>query len=302
MSSDNYKELNYSELFKNLIIPREQSTKKPSENKTVREDGDEDAMIINDNIITFLYYLFPRELFIKALSLIESNDMFIYVLLPNHIDPSMENNKDKNNTYITKTFDDKADKDNMASRSKTIDNNDADDTVEKTKSNEPTRTSIDSIKLIDMLYDEDNDDDDSLIYELIIKSSNDRIPPITTTLKNWNCSCVEFTEHFRKGMMMKNNIDEEMKLIDRFIKIIDDPTKFSNDIFAKIDKFSLSKQYYFDLIKNKGIICPHLLAYSILLKSSKQVLKYFILNKADVILIPITNMDEWLKLHINIII
>lgn len=34
---------------------------------------------LNDIIVSFLYHLFPNELFIRAFSLLESNDMFIYV-------------------------------------------------------------------------------------------------------------------------------------------------------------------------------------------------------------------------------
>lgn len=35
---------------------------------------------LDDTIASFLYYMFPRELFIRAISLLESSDMFIYIL------------------------------------------------------------------------------------------------------------------------------------------------------------------------------------------------------------------------------
>lgn len=195
---------------------------------------------MNDIIASFLYYMFPRELFIRALSLIDSCNMFIYVLIPSKVDE---------------------------------------------ETNQPLR-SLQISDLVNSIYD------DSELYRLIVKPSDEDVP-IYVDLNNWMCSCQEYTDL----MLEEVNSTKDGNLATSLLNDIDDSQKFQEDRFSQLDAHSLSMQRY---VSQDKINCPHLLAYSILLRSSTRTLSHFI-EKGQVLLIQIDNMDEWLKLHINVV-
>lgn len=211
--------INYSELFGQLI----------------NKNGE-----MNDTVASFLYYMFPRELFIRALSLIESCNMFIYVLVPSGV-----NNE----------------------------------------TNQPLKC-LEAFELVNSIYD------DAGLHRLIVKPSDENIP-IYVDLNNWMCSCHEYTDL----MLGQLNHVHSGSLETSLLKDIDDSQNFQEDRFAQLDAHSLSMQRY---IHSEKLNCPHLLAYSILLRSSTRILLHF-LERGQILLIQINNMDEWLKLHINVV-
>lgn len=237
---------------------------------------------MDDTMASFLYYLFPRELFIRALSLLESNDMFIYTFQPDSSLPLKESS-------TTKTFDDKdavtKTSSDLTSSSKTDpdnerDSNEAEGKKEKEKEIE---------ELVNDVYNEE----DQFLHRLIVKPENTHSPPISVDLLNWFCSCSEFNELFHE------ELKKGEELSNCLIKEIDDMSEFSNDKFSQLDAHSLSRQKYFKFDK---CLCHHLLAYSIILRSSPDILRYFTLKNCSVFHLRIDNLDEWLKLHINIVI
>lgn len=219
--------------------------------------------------------MFPRDLFIRALSLLESNDMMIYIL-------------DNDNSQDT-----------TAKRTETL----ADESMSKSEINEidtkvraktiNTETNSELQYMNDTLRSIYKDDDSKLIYRLIVESND--TAPIYVDLKNWTCSCNEYCELFHDSISLNRKESIQNELITE----IDDIEEFKDDHFAQLDIHSFSRQYYFQFDK---VICPHLLAYSILLRSSLTVLEHFVIRKSNVLLIRINNIDEWLKLHINIIV
>ena len=244
--------INISELFEKLI------TFNKEENKYV----------MDETISSFLYYLFPRDLFIRALSLLESNNMFIYVL-------EKGKGKEKENNTIT---------DDCNIQNRLIENFYKDSLHEL----------IFLFRLIvkNQLETQQNKSQESLIYVDIL---------------HWSCSCNEYCLEILKQIESKEEDDDDDDDIDiipndirnHLLIEIDDLEKFSKDKFCQLDLFSFSKQRYF---KYNKVMCPHLLAYSILLISKESVLRFFIQQKKTVLLLPIDNINEWLRLHTNIII
>ncbi|CCF57246.1 hypothetical protein KAFR_0C02530 [Kazachstania africana CBS 2517] len=232
---------------------------------------------IDDTVSSFLYYMFPRDLFIRALSLIESNNMFIYALAAECCQVSA----------LTTTFHDTP----------------VSSTISKSVTSEITEIDVNipqmssPISQVNKLIEKFMQDDIDLSYRLIVRPENTQSSPLYVDLDNWTCSCTEFSELFQKELeTSRNSANTDLK--DLLIREIDDMNDFSEDKFAQLDSHSLSKQRYF---KWERITCCHLLAYSIVLKSSPKLLRYFIVEKTNVLLIPINNIDEWLKLHINIV-
>ncbi|KAK5781519.1 hypothetical protein RI543_001067 [Arxiozyma heterogenica] len=255
---NNYNDLlNISELFDKLI----------TFNKGINK------YVLDETISSFLYYLFPRDLFIRALSLLESNDMFIYVL---------EKDIRGENKSLTCT-----------------DNNNNDNNDNDIQN-----------KLIENFY-RHSLHELSFLFRLIVKNQIEFIHDNNTNKKSnnilhWSCSCDEYSSELLKQMDYKENFEEEddvdivpSSIKDYLLIEIDDLEKFSTDRFCQLDSFSLSKQRYF---KYNKVMCPHLLAYAILLTSNENVLKFFIQQERTVYLLSINNINEWLKLHINIII
>lgn len=237
---------------------------------------------MDNAIASFLYYLFPRELFVTALSLIESSNMFIYVL-----DVQTDNKSIKSNisigTDIDKSFESSVDETKKSAT-----------TVKGAISviSKPDAETSTTDLLVNTLYENESE----LLYRLIVKSGNDQQPPIYVDLQNWFCTCDDYTELFLEEI--SKNPSDKSDHSASLIKEIDDLQDFSDDKFAQLDAHSFSKQRY---MHHEKVMCAHLLAYSMLLRSSARTLRHFTVEKAEVLLIPINNMDEWLKLHINIV-
>lgn len=253
--------INYSKLFSQLIGRNGQ---------------------LDDTIASFIYYLFPRELFVRALSLIESSDMFIYVLDPHRSNKnsirctSVSTDVDSSSSSCAEGFN------GLCGTTTNVDNKSG------TASESSKTLSVDS--LVKMIYENESE----LLHRLIIKSEHEGKPPIYVDLQNWFCSCDEFSDLFFREISSCPNDDYSSFLVKEII----DLQEFSDDRFAQLDAHSLSKQRYF---LHDKVMCAHILAYSMLLRSSEQVLRYFTIAKSQVLLIPVSNMDEWLKLHINIV-
>ncbi|QLL34958.1 hypothetical protein HG536_0H03330 [Torulaspora globosa] len=252
MKSD--RTINYSRLFSQLI----------------GRDGQMD-----DTIASFLYYLFPRELFVRALSLIESCDMFIYLL---------DTNQCEKNRGHTSSVSTEAD---SPSKPSSEGNFDPADAAIGQRSNATNKKETDP--LVSMAYESGPD----YLHRLIVKSDTDGKAPIFVDLQNWFCSCDEYTDLFAKETAAQPD-----DYVSRLVRDVDDVQDFSDDRFAQLDAHSLCKQRYF---RHDKVMCAHLLAYSILLRSSKNVLRYFTTVKPQVPMISVSNMDEWLKLHINLV-
>lgn len=249
--------VNYSELFSQLIA---------------KDDK------IDTSMLTFLYYMFPRDLFIRALSLLESNDMMIYIL-----------DNDDVSSIPAKRTETLADESVLKPGLSEVDA-----TLQAEKISADTNSELKYMNdTLRSLYDEDDDNDYKQLYRLIVKS--DDTTPIYVDLKNWTCSCDEYCELFHNSI--NSNSTEPIR--NQLINEIDDIEEFKDDHFAQMNIHSFSRQYYFQFDK---VMCPHLLAYSILLKSNLSVLQHFVIHKSNVLLIRINNIDEWLKLHINIVV
>lgn len=228
---------------------------------------------MDDTIASFLYYLFPRELFIRAVSLIESCDMFIYVLDPDNC------HRDSGITTSVST-----DVDSPTS------SNSVRPIAPAVPDMNPTNKSQEIDPLVSIVYDSESD----TLHRLIVKTDNGGNPPIYVDLQNWFCSCDEYSDLFASET--DKIIDESY--IDHLSNEVTDLHEFSDDRFAQLDAHSLSKQRYF---LHDKVCCAHLIAYSLLLRTSKRVLHYFATEKQQVPMIRVTSMDEWLKLHINIV-
>lgn len=260
--------------------------------KLVKFDPNEDKYVMDETVSSFLYYMFPRDLFIRALSLLESHDMFIYVLesesppIAEHI-PTLRD--DESSTSIIRQ---------ESSTGTITDNNNSTNKIDA-----PLQT-----KLIAKFYQESLHELDFL-FKLIVKNQSENMNTtnessdslIYVDILHWTCSCHEYTKGIADQIELdhKVNPDSNKPLKDFLLLEIDDIDEFSTDIFCQLDSYSLSKQRYF---KYDNVMCPHLLAYAILLVSNKDVLTYFTQQEGYVFLLSINSINEWLKLHINIII
>lgn len=260
--------------------------------KLIKFDPNEDKYVMDETISSFLYYMFPRDLFIRALSLLESHDMFIYVL---------ENESPPIAGQIPTLRDDESSTLIIRQESSTSTVTDIDSSRNKT--NAPLQA-----RLIAKFYEESLYELDFL-FKLIVKNQSENMDTanqspdslIYVDILHWTCSCHEYTKGIANQIELNHKIspDSNIPLKDCLLSEIDDIDKFSADKFCQLDSYSLSKQRYF---KYENVMCPHLLAYAILLVSNKDVLTYFTQQKEYVFLLSIDSINEWLKLHINIII
>lgn len=266
--SDNENRINYSELFRKLL----------------KQDGEMD-----DTMSSFLYYLFPRDLFIRALSLIDSNNMFIYIL-----DRNCEENLAKAEHF--KTIADES--------SNLTEGDEAGERVseaavsdEASAGNDANASSI-SPKILseklDAMIRQFCSDEFSQMYRLIVKTDTVEEPPVYVDIEKWSCSCDEFND----VMLAEINKEPDTDIQSYLIKEIDDLTEFNEDKYGQLDAYSLSKQKYF---RTDKVMCAHLLAFSIVTSMDEINLRQFVMEKSKVYMIPINNIDEWLKLHINIV-
>ncbi|CAL9728712.1 suppressor of hydroxyurea sensitivity protein 2 [Monosporozyma unispora] len=260
--------------------------------KLIKFDSKEGNYVMDETISSFLYYMFPRDLFIRALSLLESHDMFIYVLeveyspIAEHM-PTLKDNESSSSTIRRES-----------SASNTTDKGTSTREVDL-----PLQTNLIGKFYQESLYELD------FLFKLIVKNQSELVDTanpssnslIYVDILHWTCSCQEFTEEISKQIEchQKSNTTSKPAIKDFVLTEVDDIDKFSNDKFCQLDSYSLSKQRYF---KYDKVMCPHLLAYAILLVSNKDVLTYFTQQEKNVLLLSINSINEWLKLHINIIV
>ncbi|SCU78246.1 LADA_0A04654g1_1 [Lachancea dasiensis] len=242
---------------------------------------------LNDTITSFLYHLFPEELFVRAMSLLDSNDMFIYVY-------------DKLQTESK----------HIKSISTEPDEPEAREALSGT-SNEMLKTSeaaesrpdagANSKDIAHLLYE----GREAPLNRLIVKPETPESPPICVDLDHWFCSCEEYNCQFRSNLLNvpeqpAGPVDlEESSLYSR--AIVEHELKSQaphSDRFAQVKSLHLQFQRYF---RHELAMCPHLLAFAILLQTSSAILMYFTHTNATVYLITVQNLDEWLKLHLNVI-
>ena len=272
MSAGDDKEINYSQLFSQLIT----------------RDNE-----LNDKMLTFIYYLFPRDLFIRALSLLESNDMMIYVLNEKAEETGAPVEAARSDTVVDAQ---KVSATSTDISEKTLDSTDTSDETPAPPTTNEVLGEAETAVLTAFLRRIFDNDDYQLMYRFLVKSSSgDKEPPIYVDLNNWNCSCREYCEQFDMAIAKDNSAP----IADLLTQDIDDLDKFKEDRLGQLDAHSFSRQRFF---RHDKVMCPHLLAYSILLRSSFDVLKYFVFTKSSVLIIRVNSIDEWLRLHINIVV
>lgn len=188
----------------------------------------------NSDILLFLHHYFPNDSIIKAISMLDSSVMFIYIW-------QMDIN-----------------------------------------------LAIDAFYSDPMIHWDDN-----FQFRCIVKEDSG---PIYVDIQNWNCSCLEYCKQMMNAIShddgVKNDDTKEILTYE-----IDDVDKFSSDSFGQLNGYSLSKQRYF---KTDKCFCSHLLAFTLVLLSRKEVLE-MCERDSKVIMLNITDKDEWLRLHINIL-
>lgn len=245
------KYIDYSQLFSQLI-------------------DEEDEM--NETVVSFLYHLFPNELFVRGISVLESGNMFIYVL--------------------------EKDGKELHSNSSSSTDNDA-PSVSTAEASKPSSTSLNDIfqsshtkekSLVEKLYTEPH----SLTYRLIVKQEELKSPPIYVDLPHWFCSCDEFNELFKREMLE----NEEPSLYSQAVFELIDESEHLEDKFGLLAPRSGHQRFF----RHELVMCPHLLAFGLILETRPAMLRYFIEKRSQVFLITIQNVDEWLKLHLNIVV
>ncbi|SCV03936.1 LAMI_0H12134g1_1 [Lachancea mirantina] len=222
---------------------------------------------LNEVVVSFLYHLFPKELFVRALSLLESSNMFIYVLENKTCDEHGSKQVDNTNgSRVSASL--------LISEANLV-----------PSGNDSSRT--EQRHLWELLYETEQ-----LQHKLIVENE-DSVggTPVVTDLDRWFCSCSEYITLFGDELQQD---DDERPLACKLVQEID-KTEGAHDKFARIKQ----QQRYF---RHDKIMCPHLLAFSILLQTEPKTLRYFTGTRQTVYLIRVQNIDEWLRLHLNIVV
>ena len=135
---------------------------------------------LNETVVSFLYHLFPRELFIRAMSLIDSNNMFIYVF-------------EKANSISKLTESASTEADDGSCRSET--------SVEQApppKTNDQQHAADgQSRSLVQTLYERPH----TVLNRLIAKQEDPEAPPVCVDLEHWFCSCEEYNTTFKEQLL-----------------------------------------------------------------------------------------------------
>lgn len=253
---DKQKHIDYSQLLARLI------------------QEEDDTLKLNDTILSFLYHMFPRELFVRAISLLESMDMFIYVL-------DEQNAKQCNKQEVTTSV---STEDDASTEEK-----------QKLSPGPLTHQEIGSNNLdglIDSMYNKEQ----TSLYRLIVKQEDLSSPPIYVDLGHWFCSCKEFTCLFQEELYKQDSCDSTLAEVLSFeIDTMDEPTE---DTFSRLPSEDCCVRFF----RHDQLMCPHLLAFGILLQTDVKILRYFTQIKSQVILLSVQNIDEWLKLQLNIVL
>ncbi|AEY98960.1 FAGR140Cp [Eremothecium gossypii FDAG1] len=195
---------NYSKLLRNLVT----------------EDN-----VLNEVVVSFLYQLFPRDLFVRAFSLLESADMFIYVWMP---------------------------------------------------------TPKEADELLESLYN------GTPLYRPIVRPRGPDDRPVCVDLDHWFCSCTEFAATCRPHLV------GDTPLSDALFR----PTEAADPD----DCFGMLAGPQHLRADPEKLMCEHLFAFAILLQTDLRVLRHFSTGPgAQVFVLGITSIDEWLKLHLNVV-
>ncbi|AMD22225.1 HGL115Cp [Eremothecium sinecaudum] len=240
--------LNYSKLLSSLI----------------NEDG-----TLNEVVTSFLYQLFPRDLFVRAFSLLESTDLLIYIL---DTEKKLSEKPPGGETQDTKDH-------------KNVENDQKASSASNSPHHIPEANNLDS--LINACYEKDS----TKIFRLIVQQANQDIAPFYVDLEKWFCSCDEYA-----GLLCEK-LRSEKSLAEQLINHKGSIPSENQDDFAKIRLQSDSV-----IARHDKIMCPHLLAFAILLQTSQSVLRYFTKGPTPgVFIFTVAEIDDWLKLHLNVV-
>ncbi|SCU99755.1 LANO_0F03488g1_1 [Lachancea nothofagi CBS 11611] len=238
-----------------------------------------DQFELNDTVISFLYHLFPGELFVKAMSLLDSNDMFIYVFDKAHAQcehsESTETEPDGSGKEAREPQDAEADAD------------------ANNFTNSFSSSHTDNTDLVSLLYKAP----ETVLYRLVVKPETAQGPPICVDLDHWFCSCEEYGSQFQQNFIRDTSENREPSIYSRAVTELNASASSNSDRFAQLPLQHNVQRYF----RHELVLCPHLLAFAILLQTSSQVLTYFTQKNATVYLITVQHLDEWLKLHLNMI-
>ncbi|SCU81487.1 LAFA_0C05270g1_1 [Lachancea sp. 'fantastica'] len=304
MSNDPF--VDYSQLLSHLLT----------------DEGD-----LNDGVVSFLYHLFPGDLFVRAMSLLDSRDMFIYLFdkaqgtckhsestetEPDR-DPSLSTSHNSEDRVVKKGLEQNQ-RDftpetteplylQTAVDRKLDANSVQNETTNSRESTAPPSTSnvssgIEEKNMVEALYDPAH----KIMNRLVVKQNNEQTSPICVDLERWFCSCEEFNAQFLQNVVNCTSAGptDQSTLYSRAVQDLD--TKHSpprSDRFAQLPHNPTDQvQRYF---RHEMAMCPHLLAFGILLQTSTRILAYFTHTNMTVYLITVQNLDEWLNLHLNVV-
>ncbi|CAR30337.1 Suppressor of hydroxyurea sensitivity protein 2 [Lachancea thermotolerans] len=227
---------------------------------------------LNETTVSFLYHLFPSDFFVRAMSLIDSNNMFIYVF-----------ERDETSAALTTSVG--TEPDEVETTTETLRTSPSPPVA----SEQELGNAVQSSALINTLYEKPQ----SVLHRLIVKQEGPQSPPVCVDLRHWFCSCDEYNTLFEERMLT----DEEPSLYSKATTELRAGASIT-DSFASMPPKGASRRYF----RHDIIMCPHLLAFAILLQTTPELLTYFTHKAATVYLITIQNLDEWLKLHLNVVI
>ncbi|AET40283.1 Shu2p Ecym_5543 [Eremothecium cymbalariae DBVPG len=254
------KDINYSKLLCNLVT---------------------DAYSLNEVVVSFLYQLFPRDLFVRAFSLLESGNMFIYIWNDEKYTQLIQATEVAENVHGTKATDVGIGDPNRQYRSC---GNAADYPEE-----EPEGSHSEQLGLQIAAFYENRQ---QLLYRLIIKEEHEDDSPIYVDLDHWFCSCDEFNGLLHDAASSPTFHSKE-ELTSSYTENTD-----NQDSFARLGTLDLTGIF----IKHEKLMCSHLLAFAILLQTHEKILRYFSKGPStQIFMINICSTDEWLKLHLNIV-
>ncbi|CEP63053.1 Shu2p LALA0_S07e01354g [Lachancea lanzarotensis] len=309
MSNDPY--VDYSQLLSHLLT----------------EEGD-----LNDGVVSFLYHLFPGDLFVRAMSLLDSRDMFIYLFddSRNACKHSESTETEPDRDFVASSSPSRGSENKLVKKSLEQDQKNHIPETTKTRAQQATgerkldtdrdlngvantgisretsqkkcnvSSGIQGKNMVDALYDDDPAQ--RIVNRLVIKQNNDQTPPVCVDLNRWFCSCEEFNTQFLQNIIKPTNTDppDQTTLYSRAVQDLNtDHVPQRSDRFAQLPHNPADHvQHYF---RHEMAMCPHLLAFAILLQTSARVLSYFTDTNMTVYLITVHNLDEWLNLHLNVV-
>lgn len=253
--------LNYSQLLSNLIEEKEEK--------------------LNEGTIAFLYQLFPNDMFVKAFSLLESSTIFLYIWNSEVIQPKYDTSHESIGIGYKSQPQDRLE-------SWAFEAGAGFDSIKPSK---PASPEDDVFMLFESIYQTDSNRLTRIIVQQVEEASAQEL--ICIDVDSWSCSCHEYAECLANPMNSTTNakssneyFTEKFDLLERFNENVEDKfAKIKPGVHVNVNR----------------ILCEHLLAASILLKTSTRVLAYFAMTKKTVSVLSVNNRDDWLKLHLNLL-